>query len=81
MGNVPRWLELVGEIDYWVWVLESMLKERYTRTGIEKLIDEATGMDSHLEKRAKYIIGKIRKLRKEYDSLANGTGGGDEKVN
>ncbi len=67
--DIPRWLELQAEIDYWHWILKKMLDDDLKRAPIEKMIDESTGYDKEKIKTAKEIMEKIETLKKEYYSL------------
>jgi len=52
-----------GEIDFLLWQLEQMLRQEKRLSGIEKMIDEATGYDKAKRKEAEKIIAKINKLK------------------
>jgi len=66
--RVPRWLVIQGEMDLRLFLLDKMLKK--PRSAIEKMIDEATGFDKHLEKEALELMAECRWLKEEYeDSL------------
>lgn len=67
--KVPRWLELQEEIDYWLFVLNSMRAEVSKRSAIDRMIDEATGREKDLTKQAKKVIARLKKLRSEYEKL------------
>lgn len=69
MVEVPRWLKLQEEISYWHFVLGQMLEKVQGRSGIARMIDEATGYDKEQIKEAEEIMQKIRDLKTEYEQL------------
>lgn len=64
--KVPRWLKLQEQIDYYSFVLKSMLENEKKRSPIEKIIDLSTGFQEKKIEEAKKIIKKIEKLKKEF---------------
>lgn len=64
-----RHFQLQAEIDYLFWQLEQMLEVEKRRSIIERMIDESTGFDKVKLKKARRIIGMIRRRRKEFESL------------
>ena len=66
---VPRWLELQGEIDYRLFLLEEIKRADEKLTPFERLIDEATGHDKAVLAEAQEIIAEIEALRAEWDAL------------
>lgn len=69
MSDIPRWLELQAEIDYWYFVLGQMLKEEKALSPLTKVIDYTTGYEQERIKDVNAVIEKIRSLRAEYDQL------------
>ena len=69
MTNIPRWLKIQEQVDYYTWELSQMLEADKRLSGIEKMIDEATGFDKKKMAQAKKIINKINKLKKEYKEI------------
>ena len=67
--EIPRWLILQQQIDYYIWQLGEILKSEKNLSGIEKMIDEATGFDKKKMKEISKIINRIKKLMKEFKEL------------
>jgi hypothetical protein len=71
--GIPRWLELQAEIDYRIFLLNEMrrqLKAEGERlTPLDRLIDEATGLDEVRLAEVRGIIAEIEALRAEWDAL------------
>lgn len=67
--KIPRWLKLREQIDYYYFVLSTLINDNKNLTGIELMIDNATGYSAIKTKQIKKIVGKIKKLREEYDNL------------
>jgi hypothetical protein len=65
--RVPRWLILQQEIDMRLFLLERITDEDKRRSGIARLIDEATGYDKKVNSDAETIMAELRWLKKEYD--------------
>ena len=77
--GIPRWLELQAEIDFRIFLLNEMRRELEAEdarlTPLDRLIDEATGLDGVRLAEAREIIAEIGVLRAEWDSLTDGDGG------
>ncbi len=56
-----------AEVDFLYFQLETLLKKQISRKPIEKMIDEATGIDKETEKDCKRIGKRITFLRKKYN--------------
>lgn len=67
--KIPRWLKIQEQVDYYTWELSQMLEEDKRLNGIERMIDEATGFDKKKMAKAKRIMTKIKKLKKEYNEI------------
>lgn len=78
--GIPRWLELAAEIDYRIFLLNEMRRELEAEderlTPLDRLIDEATGLDEARLAEAKEIIAEIEALKAEWDALAEPGDGG-----
>ena len=76
-GAIPRWLELQAEIDYRIWLLNEMRREVEAEdkrlTPLDRLIDEATGLDKHRLAEAEEIIAELKALKAEWDALDGGS--------
>ena len=76
MTDIPRWLELQAEIDYRIFLLNEMRREVQAEDGrltpLDRLIDEATGLDKARLAEATEIIAEIKALKAEWDALADG---------
>lgn len=76
--RIPRWLELQAEIDYRIFLLNEMRRELEAEnerlTPLDRLIDEATGLDEGRLAEAREIIAEIEVLKAEWDRLASGDG-------
>lgn len=74
MTAIPRWLELQAEIDLRMYLLDQMRSELESEdkrlTPLDRLIDEATGLDEARLAEAKVIIGEIETLKAEWDTLS-----------
>jgi hypothetical protein len=69
--KIPRRLELQAEIDYWYWMLDQHIKvATKPLSPIERMVDQATGYEPEIPKEVRYVVAKIKKLRKEYDRLS-----------
>ena len=72
--GIPRWLELQAEIDYRIFLLNEMRSQLEAEderlTPLERLIDDATGLDEARLAEAREIIAEIKTLKAEWDSLA-----------
>ena len=79
--GIPRWLELQAEIDYRIFLLNEMRRqldaEDERLTPLDRLIDEATGLDEARLAEAREIIAEIEALKAEWDALAEPEGSGD----
>ena len=73
MTVIPRWLELQAEIDYRIFLLNGMRRELEAEderlTPLDRLIDEATGLDKARLAEAEEIIAEIKALKAEWDAL------------
>lgn len=69
--KIPRWLILQGEIDFRLFLMEKMSEEYGGRSGLVRMIDEATGFDEQLSEEAKELIAETRWLKREYDKETN----------
>ena len=69
-----RWLELQAEIDYRIFLLNQMRRQLEAEDGrltpLDRLIDEATGLDRARLAEATEIIAEIKVLKAEWDTLA-----------
>jgi hypothetical protein len=78
--GIPRWLELQAEIDYRIFLLNQMRRQLEAEderlTPLDRLIDEATGLDSARRAEAEEIIAEIKALKAEWDRLMDGNGDG-----
>jgi hypothetical protein len=76
MMEIPRWLELQVEIDYRIFLLNEMRRQLEAEDGrltpLDRLIDEATGLDEARLAEAGEIIAEIKTLRAEWDRLMEG---------
>lgn len=74
MADIPRWLELQAEIDYRIFLLNEMRREIAAEderlTPLERMIDQATGLDEKRLAEAEEIIAEIKALKAEWDALA-----------
>ena len=72
--GIPRWLELQAEIDYRIWLLNEMRAQLDAEAGrlgpLDRLIDEATGLDAARLAEAEEIIAEIKTLKAEWDALS-----------
>jgi hypothetical protein len=70
---VPRWFELKFEIDYRLWLLDEMRREVEAEdkrlSPLDRMIDEATGLDKARLAEAEEIIAEIKTLKAEWDAL------------
>jgi len=75
--EIPRWLELQAEIDYRIFLLNEMRRQLEAEGGrltpLDRLIDEATGLDEARLAEAEEIIAEIKTLRAEWDRLMDGS--------
>ncbi len=75
-SGIPRWLELQAEIDYRIFLLNEMRRQLEAEDGrltpLDRLIDEATGLDGARLAEATEIIAEIKVLKAEWDALAGG---------
>lgn len=82
--GIPRWLELAAEIDYRIFLLNEMRRELEAEDGrltpLDRLIDEAAGLDEARLAEAKEIIAEIETLKAEWDALGEPEGSGDGEV-
>ena len=73
-AGIPRWLELQAEIDYRIFLLNQMRRQLEAEDGrltpLDRLIDEATGLDRARLAEATEIIAEIKVLKAEWDTLA-----------
>ena len=71
-----RWLELQAEIDYRIFLLNEMRRQLEAEDGrltpLDRLIDEATGLDKARLAEATEIIAEIKVLKAEWDALGGG---------
>jgi hypothetical protein len=78
-AGIPRWLELAAEIDYRIFLLNEMRRqlgaEDERLTPLDRLIDEATGLDAARLAEAEEIIAEIKALKAEWDALAGNRDG------
>jgi hypothetical protein len=74
--GIPRWLELQAEIDYRIFLLNEMRRQLEAEgerlTPLDRLIDEATGLDALRLVEVREIIGEIEVLKAEWDRLTDG---------
>lgn len=79
MADIPRWLELQAEIDYRIFLLNEMRRELAAEderlSPLDRMIDEATGLDAKRLAEAEEIIAELEVLKAEWDAL---TAGDDE---
>jgi hypothetical protein len=72
--GIPRWLQLSAEIDYRLFLLNEMRRQLEAEdkrlTPLDRLIDEATGLDEGRLAEAREIIAEIEALKAEWDALA-----------
>ena len=72
-AGIPRWLELQAEIDYRIFLLNEMRRQLEAEderlTPLDRLIDEATGLDAARLAEAAEIIAEIKALKAEWDAL------------
>ena len=77
MTGIPRWLELQAEIDYRIFLLNEMWRQLEAEderlTPLDRLIDEATGLDGARLAEAGEIIAEIKALKAEWDALEGGS--------
>ena len=75
-SGIPRWLELQAEIDYRIFLLNEMRRQLEAENGrltpLDRLIDEATGLDRARLAEATEIIAEIKVLKAEWDALGGG---------
>ena len=75
-AGIPRWLELQAEIDYRIFLLNEMRRQLEAENGrltpLDRLIDEATGLDKARLAEATEIIAEIKVLKAEWDALGGG---------
>ena len=75
-SGIPRWLELQAEIDYRIFLLNEMRRQLEAENGrltpLDRLIDEATGLDKARLAEATEIIAEIKVLKAEWDALGGG---------
>ena len=73
MTGIPRWLELQAEIDYRIFLLNEMRRHLEAEAGrtapLDRLIDEAAGLDEARLAEAREIIAEIKTLKAEWDAL------------
>ena len=69
MADIPRWLELQAEIDYRLFLLNEMRREDGELTPLDRLIDEATGLDEARLAEAEETIAELKTLKAEWDQL------------
>jgi len=70
--KIPRWLKIQERVDYLLWELGQMFKTEEKLSGIERMIDKATGFDKQKMKIADKKIKECRKLVKEYNKITKG---------
>ena len=77
--EIPRWLELQAEIDYRIFLLNEMRRQLEAEgkrlTPLDRLIDEATGLDAARLADVKEIIAEIEALKAEWDTLVGSRDG------
>jgi hypothetical protein len=77
MTDIPRWLELQAEIDYRIFLLNEMRRQLEAEderlTPLDRLIDEAAGLDAARLAEASEIIAEIKALKAEWDALEGGS--------
>ena len=73
---IPKWLELQAEIDYFYYVLGQIMEKhskRIPKSGLDLMIDQATGYDkkrlTDFEKEIKPVCKKINRLKKKFYKL------------
>jgi hypothetical protein len=75
--GIPRWLELQAEIDYRIFLLNEMRRQLEAEddrlTPLDRLIDEATGLDEVRLAEVREIIAEIEVLKAEWDALEGGS--------
>ncbi len=73
MAEIPRWLELQAEIDYRLFLLNEMRREVAAEderlSPLERMIDQATGLDAKRRAEAAAIIAELEALKAERDAL------------
>lgn len=69
MTEVPRWLQLQGEIDYLYWELEQALRTVPIPTPIERMVDKAVGHAPKLPPEVLELVEQIKARVAEYDAL------------
>lgn len=67
--KIPRWLEIQIEVDYRYFLLHQMLSEAQKRSGIDIMIDQATGFEESQITEATRIHQEIKELIIEYNNL------------
>jgi hypothetical protein len=74
--GIPRWLELAAEIDYRIFLLNEMRRQLEAEderlTPLDRLIDEAAGLDAARLAEATEIIAELKVLKAEWDALVQG---------
>jgi len=71
MVNIPRWLKIQEQVDYYIWQLGQLLETDKNLSSIERMIDESTGYDKKKIAIAKRMMNKVKKLIKEYKEITN----------
>lgn len=62
-------LQIIAEIDYLYYCLESMMEKEKKRSPMDKMIDEASGFDKAKIKEAKSIIRMIERRKKKLETI------------
>ena len=72
-AGIPRWLELLAEIDYRLFLLNELRRELDAEDGrltpLDRLIDQATGYDEKRLAEAGQLIAELKELKAEWDAL------------
>ena len=67
--QIPRWLEIQMEVDYRYFLLHQMLDDAKKRSGMDIMIDQATGFEKNQLEEATKLHTEIRQLIEEYSNL------------
>jgi hypothetical protein len=78
MAEIPRWLELQAEIDYRIWLLNELRRDLAAEderlSPLDRMIDDATGLDAKRLAEAEEIIAELKVLKAEWDALTGEDG-------
>lgn len=67
--KVPRWLKIQEQVDMLLWELKMMADEEAKRSGIDIMIDKATGHDKEQRKLFMKKLHRVTRLQNEYYQL------------